>query len=199
MTWIKGAWRRSAAIPLVVVVVGGFTLIAVWVAARPTATQILFHAFPPRYTADDLIERAAVVALVRPTGVRQSHWNSASNHQWEAPEGSGLVPMIVTDQQMRVVRGFRGTSDGDLISVRTIGGTVGAIEFVDVDTQALRASDTYLVFLGRDDWRGQDVVERGIFSPLGGMQAIYTGNDQSGYLNPEGLFLSAEVVEDLAR
>jgi hypothetical protein len=106
--------------------------------------------------------------------VRQSHWNSASNHQWEALEGSGLVPMIVTDQQMRVVRGFRGTSDGDLISVRTIGGTVGAIEFVDVDTQALRASDTYLVFLGRDDWRGQDVIERGIFSPLGGMQAIYT-------------------------
>jgi hypothetical protein len=145
-----------------------------------------------------LLERSAVVALVRPSGSSSAHWNSRDNKPWAANARSGGLPMIVTDESVAVERAWRGASAGDVVTVRTLGGVVGNHEFRDADSKALRQGAAYLVFLRLDDWAGRDVVDRQVLSPVGRAQGVFV--IQGGrFVNSDGLSFTAKDLDKAFR
>jgi hypothetical protein len=156
----------------------------------------LIAAIGPELSLSDLSDRAVIVALVSPVPGSHSHWNSSDNQPWEADEDSGLQPMILTDQPVTVLRAWRGARAGDTIAVRTIGGKVGATQIIYENGGALTGSETYIVFLQRDDWRGKDIVDTDVVSPVGLEQGVFVKTGAS-FSNAAGLTVTLDELSGL--
>lgn len=115
---------------------------------------------------------ADVIAVVRPTGKDDVHWNNASNSRWTSDDGRA---MIYNDQQVVVVNLLRGEAPSTLL-IRNIGGTVGDTSFELEGLEPLAAGQLYLVFLetvetptkeGSETAISFVAQEQGVFAPAG--------------------------------
>lgn len=91
---------------------------------------------------------AETIAILRPTGSTDVHWNSADGQPWTA-ESLAHGAWIYRDDEMEVVRTIRGVLP-DTIVVRGVGGKVGNVEMVYEGQPEWRAGQSYLVLLRQE-------------------------------------------------
>lgn len=141
-------------------------------------------------TVDDLTRAAEIVAVVRPTGKSDVHWNNASNTAWTSDT---LRAMIYNDQEVDVIRVLRGKTPPTL-TIRNIGGTVGDTTFELSGLEPLKSGQEYLVFLEGvatptetgTEWALSFVAQqRGVFWKTG-----------AGFANSDGLSVTVETFNE---
>lgn len=177
-------------ISLVAMPLAVFMLVTVVVAGigRTPMREIHIEASGPRYSLVQLTERADVIALVRPTGERTEHWNNASNTEWAARADSGIVPLIVSDDSVAVIKVYQGAANATL-SMRTIGGTADGVRMVFADQQRLEPGQEYIVFLEEVDWPTAEGSER-VLAPVAEAQGVFVSNGGGGFVNPAAIATS---------
>jgi hypothetical protein len=143
----------------------------------------------PAFSVENLEARADVIAVIKPTGSVNEHWNNATNTPWDAPKDSGVVPLIVTDQEVTVATGVRGPVAGDVVRLRTIGGTAAGVHLDFEGVDPLEEQTTYLVFAEWVDWPTQDGFEH-VLAPIGESQGLFE-QDGADFINSLGLRLNA--------
>lgn len=145
----------------------------------------------PEYSIADLWNAADMVAIVVPTGGQIERWNNASNTMWEAPEGSGILPMIFRDEDVAIATNLKGDAPGQL-TIRNIGGTANGVEFVLGGLFDLKPGEQYLVFLEAVDFPTQEGFEQAI---------CFVGQDQGLFQAVGGGFQNAAgrtvTIDDL--
>ena|SRR5688572_19444420 len=148
------------------------TLVAMSQVATPTRYWDM-GAVGPERTADELWQLADVVVLVQATGQRNEHWTSRDNKRWTAPENSGITPLIVRDETVRVVKAWKGDLASARLTVRTIGGTADGVHLDFDGMKPFRTNGTYLLYLQSVDWPTRDGLDRGVLTPVGHGQGIF--------------------------
>lgn len=159
---------------------------------RPPAVPLIrVSAVAPPWTVEDLWNEADYVLIVQPTGRQVEHWNNAANTQWEAPKDSGVMPMIVRDEDVTVARVLKGDSPTSL-TIRNIGGVADGVAFEYDGLFDLATGARYLVFLATERWPTQEGFEtatgfvangQGLWAPVAG-----------GYRNDLGLVVTDSDV-----
>lgn len=185
--------RRSALPALAMVLLAGGAILTVLGGCDVPESRLMLAASGPELSLSELSEQSVIIALVIPKPGSQSHWNSSDNRPWEAANDSGLQPMIVTDQHVKVLRAWRGATAGDGVVVRTVGGTVGSAQFIYENGGSLTGSEAYLVFLRRDDWLGKDIVDTNVLSPIGLEQGVFIEAGGS-FSNAAGLTVTLDEL-----
>lgn len=141
-----------------------------------TVPLIRVSAVGPPWTVTDLWNEADYVLIVEPTGRQAEHWNNAANTLWEAPDDSGIMPMIVRDEEVTVAAVFKGNSPKSL-TIRNIGGVAGGFAFEYDGLYDLATGGRYLVFLATERWPTQEGFEtatgfvangQGLWAPIAG-------------------------------
>lgn len=179
------------ALPLVVFVLVSMALASV---ARSPMREIYIEASGPEYSLAELTARADLIALVRPTGQRIEHWNNAGNTEWKAPAHSGVVPLIVGDDSVAVIKVYQGTA-GAMLSMRTIGGIADGVRMVFEDQHRLEAGAEYIVFLEEVDWPTAEGFDR-VLAPVAEGQGVFASNRGGGFVNSAALATTdAELAE----
>ncbi len=154
-------------------------------------------------TAAEMIGDADLVIVATGLPDQSEHWNSATNTEWEAPENSGVVPLIVRDEGLRIDRTIKGHYASATITIRGIGGTAGGVTMVYPDSVDIEARQRYLLYLKRVEWPTRAGSEL-VWAPLGAGQGVLwldgpAGGDLSGggiYRNVTGLVV-AELESQL--
>jgi hypothetical protein len=181
------------ALPLVVFMV--VTAALALVASSPSRV-IHIEASGPQYALADLMARADLIALVRPTGQRSEHWNNASNTEWSAPAQSGVVPLIVGDESVAVVKIYKGDSpSGATLSLRTIGGTADGVRMIFADLERLDRGVEHIVFLEEVDWPTAEGSER-VLAPVAEGQGVFVGSLGGPFMNSAALALTPADLTD---
>ncbi len=164
---------------------GAFDLIS-WVRSpAPVAHTIVMDAYGPRFSVSSLDGMADIVAVVEPIGPGVEHWNNAANTPWIAPSGTGVLAMVVTDQQVVVIRAIRGTAESEVLSVRVAGGTVGDTDVHVEDEPAFAAGQDYLVFLERVQAPTQEGFDD-VISPVAQGQGVFAAMPGGLLVNSAG-------------
>ena len=153
---------------------GGLTAVlavgAISITTMNRATNhIVAAAVSSAYTLDELDLGADWIAVVRPTGSNDVHWNSADRAAWTS-EKAGRA-LIYNDQQAEVLQVIKGDLKGRVV-IRNIGGTVGDTRYEIEGLKALRQGATYLVYLKAFDTPTKEGSERAI-SFVGQEQGIF--------------------------
>lgn len=166
--------------------------VLVVLAQRPQDVPLLqVHGLAPPWSIDDLWIESDYVLIIEPTGVQREHWNNAENRMWEAPEDSGIMPMIVRDEEVVVRRTLKGDPPASM-TIRNIGGVAGGFRFEYEGLYDLETGQQYLVFLSTERWPTQEGWESAIGFVLNG-QGLFAPVD-GGYRNSVDLRVAAADV-----
>lgn len=164
---------------------------------RPATMPLMrVSAVGPPWTITELWNEADYVLIVQPTGPQVERWNNAANKLWEASEDSGVMPMIVRDEEVSVVQVLKGTPPKPL-TIRNIGGIADGIRFEYEGLFDLVTGSRYLVFLSSEQWPTQEGFEAatGFVANGQGLWVAAAG----GYRNDIGLVVTETEVAAWAR
>lgn len=164
--------------------------------------EIRIHADGPIVTASEMLAEADLVIIATGLPGQREHWNSASNTEWEAPEDSGIIPLIVRDEGVRIVRTVKGQYASATITVRGIGGTAGGVTMVYPESIDLEDGQRYLLYLKHVRWPTQEGSDS-VWAPLAAGQGVFWLEGAAGDLTVGGIYknvaglLIAEVESEL--
>lgn len=133
------ARTRLVAVVLVIGALIGFAQLA----SRPAEIEISIQSSVTQGTVQDLVDRASALAIVKPTGVMNAHWNAADNHKWGKV---GQDSYVYKEVEVELVASVTGEVPKKF-TIRDLGGSADGYKVTFDGSTEWTSDETYLVFL----------------------------------------------------
>jgi hypothetical protein len=135
-------------------------------------------------SVDDLFEQSSLAVVGVVTG-------TSAGFQIRSPSGSIAN---FTDYYVSVSDLIRGSTDGEMITVRVQGGTAEGITEIYEPTATLEEGEEYLLFLYQPGRGGAFNTEGDYYYVLGLSQGVFSSNDSSHFVSQSGTVLAQETL-----
>ncbi len=147
------------------------------------------------YDTADLAIHADAVAVVRPVGLPNIHWNNRANEPW-AVDDMGRVSHILRDQRVVIDQVLAGTlADKDII-VRGVGGRLGHFEVVYEDAPTFDEGARYLAFLHQESTPTREGPEF-MWTTVWLGHGVFRQDRSGVWLNVIGKVLDARYADEI--